>query len=129
MSQRIANINLLVRDYEEALSFYTTCLGFEIAEDIDNGEGRRWIRLLPRNSQDCALVLCKAETPLQQEIIGKQAGDAVLMILFTDNFQEDYDHMKAQGVVFLEEPRVEPYGTVVIFQDLYGNKWDLLEPR
>ncbi len=128
MKQRIASIALLVRDYDEAIAFYTKQMNFTLVEDTDLGEGVRWVRVMPPGAVETSLVLAKADTPQEQSQVGFQAGGRVLMILFTDDFWRDYEIMRVKGVIFHEEPRGEVYGTVAVFEDLYGNKWDLLEP-
>jgi catechol 2,3-dioxygenase-like lactoylglutathione lyase family enzyme len=127
MNRTIASISLLVRDYDEAIAFYTQSLGFSLLEDTDVGEGKRWVRVAPRGSNETSLLLAKAVTPEQESRIGDQTGGRVFLFLHTDDFWRDYNAMKARRVKFNEEPRMEPYGTVVVFEDLYGNKWDLLE--
>ena len=128
MKQRIANIALLVRDYDEAIAFYTKQMNFTLVEDTDLGEGVRWVRVMPPGAAETCLLLSRADTSEEQEQVGCQAGGRVWLILFTDNFRRDYETMRERGVVFHEELRSEVYGTVVVFEDLYGNKWDLLEP-
>ncbi len=127
MNQKIGCITLLVRDYDEAIVFYTKKLRFTLIEDTDLGGGKRWVVAAPPGSAECGLLLAKASSPAQVKSIGHQTGGRVFLFLHTDDFWRDYHNMKAQGVVFTEEPRKEAYGTVVVFEDLYGNKWDLLE--
>ncbi|MCX6380835.1 MAG: VOC family protein [Armatimonadetes bacterium] len=127
MSQKIGYIALLVREYDEAIAFYTNCLGFRIVEDTDLGGGRRWVLVAPQNTEGTALLLAKASTPEQTEHIGNQTGGRVFLFLHTSHFWRDYATMQERGVQFMEEPRQENYGTVAVFQDLYGNRWDLLE--
>jgi catechol 2,3-dioxygenase-like lactoylglutathione lyase family enzyme len=127
MKQTIGAISLLVRDYDEAISFYIGKLGFILIEDSDLGGGKRWVMVAPPGSGGTRLLLAKAVTTEQESRIGNQTGGRVFLFLHTDDFQRDYEAMKANGVQFLEEPRHESYGTVVVFEDLYGNKWDLLE--
>lgn len=127
MKQKIGGISLVVRDYDEAIYFYTNKLQFELVEDVDMGGGKRWITVAPPGSRETRLLLAKAVTPEQESRIGNQTGGRVFLFLHTDNFWRDYESMKAKGVRFLEEPRGESYGTVVVFEDIYGNKWDLLE--
>jgi catechol 2,3-dioxygenase-like lactoylglutathione lyase family enzyme len=129
MKQTIASLTLVVRDYDEAIRFYTHKLGFILLEDTGQGNGKRWVRVAPPNSQECSLLLAKAATPAQEKAIGNQTGGRVFLFLHTDDFWRDYQDMQRHGVVFLEEPRLEPYGIVAVFQDLYGNKWDLLEMK
>jgi len=127
MPQSIANIALVVKDYDEAIQFYTQKLNFKLIEDTPVGESKRWVLLTPRGSNGVNLLLAKADSAEQESRIGNQTGGRVFLFLHTDNFWRDYDAMKSKGVHFLEEPREEEYGTVVVFADLYGNKWDLLE--
>ena len=129
MKQKIANIALLVRDYDEAIAFYTQKLSFTLVENTDLGGGVRWVRVMPPGAAETSLVLAKAVTPEEQAQVGCQAGGRVWLILFTDDFWRDYEIMRVKGVIFHEEPRGEVYGTVAVFEDLYGNKWDLLEPK
>lgn len=129
MKQTIGAISLLVRDYDEAISFYTEKLHFELIEDTDMGGSKRWVTVSARGSCGTRLLLAKAVTPEQESRVGNQTGGRVFLFLHTDDFWRDYDAMKANGVHFLEEPRDESYGTVVVFEDLYGNKWDLLEMK
>ena len=127
--QTIGYVALLVRDYDEALAFFTACLRFELVEDTSRGEGKRWVVVAPPGNAGTALLLAKAATPEQESRIGNQAGGRVFLFLHTDDFWRDYNEMKSLGVRFVEEPRQEAYGTVVVFLDLYGNKWDLLQCR
>lgn len=129
MKQHIGAISLLVKDYDEAISFYTEKLNFELLEDTDRGGGKRWVVVAPPGSSETRLLLAKAVSPTQEFSIGNQTGGRVFLFLHTDNFWRDYESMKANGVHFLEEPRTETYGMVVVFEDLYGNKWDLLEQK
>ena len=129
MPQRIAAVTLVVRDYDEAIHFYTRQLGFELLEDTDQGQGKRWVLVAPPGSAGPALLLAQAATPEQTASIGRQTGGRVSFFLYTDSFAQDHARLLAQGVRFLEEPRHESYGTVAVFEDLYGNQWDLLEPR
>ena len=127
-SQLIAQITYLVREYDEAIAFFTQKLGFALVEDVNMGAGKRWVVLRPQNSTGTALLLARAATPDQSAVVGNQAGGRVFLFLHTDNFDRDHARMTAKGIRFLEPPRSEPYGTVAVFEDLYGNKWDLLEP-
>lgn len=127
-SQFIAQITYLVREYDEAIAFFAQKLGFALVEDTDMGAGKRWVVVRPPNSPGTALLLARAATPEQSAHIGNQAGGRVFLFLHTNNFQRDHSAMLANGIRFLEPPRSEPYGTVAVFEDLYGNKWDLLEP-
>jgi catechol 2,3-dioxygenase-like lactoylglutathione lyase family enzyme len=130
MKQRIANIALIVRDYDEAIAYYTGVLHFDLMEDTRLSAEKRWVLVAPPGSgnEGTRLLLAKAATPVQAACIGSQTGGRVFLFLYTDDFQRDYPRMKAAGVHFVEEPRHEPHGTVVIFEDLYGNRWDFIEP-
>ncbi|RAK67162.1 VOC family protein [Hymenobacter edaphi] len=127
MAQHLGNLTLLVRDYDEAIRYYVDVLGFELLEDTDRGEGKRWVRVAPASAGAPALLLAQAATDEQRAHIGNQAGGRVFLFLNTDDFQGDYARYQAAGVQFLEAPRHEDYGSVVVFADLYGNKWDLLQ--
>lgn len=127
MPQKIGYITYLVRDYAQAIEFFTGKLRFELVEDTDFGWGRRWVLVAPRGSQESRLLLARATSPEQERLVGDQSAGRVFLFLHTDDFWRDYREMKAAGVHFREEPRVESYGTVAVFEDLYGNKWDLLE--
>ena len=126
MKQSIGCVSLLVRDYDEAIAFYTRKLRFEVAEDTDQGGGRRWVLLRPPGSGETALLLAKAKNEEEQAGVGRQAGGRVFLFLHTDNFERDHADMVRSGVLFREKPRHEPYGTVAVFEDLYGNAWDLI---
>ncbi len=127
MSQKIGYISLLVRDYDEALAYFTNCLRFDVLEDTATGIDKRWVLVAPPHTLGTALLLARAATPEQVEQIGSQAGGRVFLFLHTSDFWNDYQAMRTQGVQFMEEPRREPYGCVAVFADLYGNRWDLLE--
>jgi catechol 2,3-dioxygenase-like lactoylglutathione lyase family enzyme len=124
--QHIGAIALVVGDYDEALAFYVGKLGFELIEDTPLGPSKRWVLVAPPGGETC-LLLAKAATPDQATRIGDQTGGRVFLFLHTDDFRRDHARMRDQGVVFLEAPRTEPYGTVAVFEDLYGNRWDLLQ--
>ena len=128
MKQSIAHITLVVRDYDEAIAFYTGALGFALLEDTALGGGKRWVRVAPRGASETALLLAQADGDAQRARIGDQTGGRVGFFLHTDDFDRDHAAMAARGVRFLEAPRREAYGTVAVFEDLYGNRWDLLEP-
>lgn len=125
--RRIAQIALVVRDYDEAIEWFGKALRFELLEDEPREVGKRWVRVGPAGAE-FSLLLARAATPEQERAIGNQSGGRVFLFLHTDDFRRDYMRMKAAGVRFTEEPRHESYGTVVVFLDLYGNKWDLLGP-
>jgi catechol 2,3-dioxygenase-like lactoylglutathione lyase family enzyme len=126
---RIVQLALLVRDYDEAIDFYTRALGFEVLEDSPRGNGKRWVRVGPAGNGGAALLLARAATPEQEIAIGNQSGGRVFLFIETDDFARDYARMQSEGVRFTEQPRQEAYGTVVVFLDLYGNKWDLIERK
>lgn len=128
MKQHVALVALLVRDYDEAIAFYTEALGFTLLEDTDLGGGKRWVRVAPPGAQGTALLLAQADGDEQARSIGQQTGGRVGFFLYTDDFWRDHAGMSERGVRFLETPRVEDYGTVAVFEDLYGNRWDLLQP-
>ncbi len=127
IKQNISNIALVVENYDDAIKFYTEKLNFQLIEDTDLGAGKRWVQIAPPNSNGTNLLLAQASNDEQNNAIGNQAGGRVFLFLQTNDFWRDYEHMKSQGVEFTEEPRVEEYGTVVVFKDLYGTKWDLLQ--
>ncbi|MCW8806776.1 MAG: VOC family protein [Rhodanobacter sp.] len=127
MNQHLGALALLVPDYDEAIAWYTRALGFELIEDTDLGGGKRWVLLAPPGSSETRLLLARATTLEQSSRIGNQTGGRVFLLLHTDDFQRDWQRMLAHGVPFREAPREEPYGTVAVFEDLYGNAWDLLQ--
>lgn len=128
MSRMIALVSVLVHNYDEAIAFYTRALRFELIEDTPLGNGKRWVVVGPPDSCGTALLLAQAATAEQSARVGDQTGGRVFLFLHTSDFWADYRHMQALGVRFTEQPREEPYGLVVVFQDLYGNKWDLVQP-
>lgn len=125
-ARRLAALSLVVREYDEAIDFFTRVLRFRLLEDTDLGGGKRWVRVAP--DQGAELLLARAATPEQQAAIGLQSGGRVFLFLHTDDFEGDVAHLRACGVRFTEAPRDEAYGRVVVFLDLYGNKWDLIQP-
>ncbi len=127
MTARIASVALVVPDYDEAIDFFCTVMGFRLTEDIDQG-AKRWVTVEPSGG-GVRLVLARANGPTQHAAIGNQAGGRVWLFLQTDDFDRDHARMTAAGVVFEEAPRVEPYGTVAVWRDPFGNRWDLIEPR
>ena len=128
MSRRLSLTALLVRDYDEAIDFYVGKAGFDLVEDADQGGGKRWVVVSP-GAASGALLLAKASGAEQAARIGDQTGGRVFLFLETDDFAGDHARMSAAGVRFVEPPRHEPYGSVAVFEDLYGNRWDLIEPR
>lgn len=127
--QRIAALALLVDDYDRAIAYYTAILGFRLVEDTPQGPGKRFVRVAPPGDGETSLLLAKAKNPEQAARIGDQTGGRVFLFLNTDDFRHDYAAYKAKGVDFTEAPREESYGTVVVFRDLYGNLWDLVQHR
>ena len=123
----LAAVSLLVRDYDEAIAFYVGRLGFDLSENVDQGH-KRWVRVTPRGGQ-ASLVLARATTTEQLARIGAQAGDRVWLFLETDDFDRDHAAFTAAGVRFRKPPRDEPYGKVAVFEDLYGNGWDLIQTK
>lgn len=129
MSQAIATIALVVADYDEAIAFYRDRVGFLVVQDIALGQGKRWVLLAPPGGCGARLLLARADGPEQEAVIGRQAGGRVMLFLETDDFAADHQRLLEAGITFLEAPRHEPYGSVAVFIDLYGNKWDLIQPR
>ncbi len=129
MTQCISAVALLVGDYDEAIDFYCDKLGFELIEDSELAPGKRWVLVAPPGSRETRLLLAKADGEGQTARIGDQTGGRVGLFLQTDDFYRDYEKMRSAGVAFLETPREEEYGTVAVFADLYGNKWDLIAYR
>lgn len=129
MKPCIALIALLVRDYDEAIAWYRDALGLQLLDDRDLGAGKRWVRMAPDGNTDFSLLLAEAAGPAQLACVGNQHGGRVGFFLHTDDFARDHARMATAGVAFEEVPRHEDYGTVAVFRDLYGNRWDLIEPR
>jgi catechol 2,3-dioxygenase-like lactoylglutathione lyase family enzyme len=128
MPQSLAHIAIVVRDYDEAIAFYCGVLGFELLEDTyQPAQDKRWVVVSPPGSSGCTLLLARASTPAQAECIGNQAGGRVFLFLRTDDFDRDYAKYSAAGVRFVRTPAVEEYGKVAVFEDVYGNKWDLVQ--
>ncbi|HJU72830.1 MAG TPA: VOC family protein [Gemmatimonadaceae bacterium] len=127
MPPALMKVSVVVRDYDEALAYYTEVLGFELLEDSPRAPDKRWL-VVGARGRGAALLLARAATPEQDRAVGNQTGGRVFLFLETDDFWRDYNAMRARGVQFIEEPRTEPYGTVAVFADLYGNKWDLVQP-
>ena len=125
--QTLGHVALVVRDYDEALAFFTRTLNFRVIEDTCLSEEKRWVLVAPPGSQGTSLLLARAATPEQVSRIGNQTGGRVFLFLHTDDFWRDYREMTARKVKFIRPPREEPYGTVAVFEDLYGNQWDLLQ--
>lgn len=127
MHQFIGAISLVIPDYDQAIDFYVNTLGFQLVEDTDLGDGKRWVLVAPPCSTETRLLLAKADSPAQTAAIGNQTGGRVFLFLNTDDFARDHAAFLSRGVQFLESPRSEPYGTVAVFRDPFGNKWDLIE--
>ncbi len=130
MKQSILHLALVVRDYDEAIAFYTQKLHFTLVEDTyQPAQDKRWVVVAPPGSSETTLLLARAATPEQEVFIGNQAGGRVFLFLQTDDFWRDYGEMVSRGIKFIREPKVEEYGTVAVFADLYGNLWDLIQRR
>jgi catechol 2,3-dioxygenase-like lactoylglutathione lyase family enzyme len=128
--QSLALVSLVVRDYDEALAFYVGTLGFTLVEDTTiEAQDKRWVVVAPPGATESRLLLARASDAQQRSRVGNQTGGRVFLFLHTDDIDRDYRAYRAQGVVFVREPREEPYGTVAVFKDLYGNLWDLIQPR
>jgi catechol 2,3-dioxygenase-like lactoylglutathione lyase family enzyme len=127
MNQHIAHIALVVKDYEEAIEFYTQKLGFTLVEDTVFSDTKRWVIVAPKNAKECGLLLAKAANEEQESRIGNQTGGRVFLFLHTDNFKRDYQNLLDNKIKIVREPSLEAYGTVAVFVDLYGNLWDLIE--
>ena len=133
MPQNLAHVSLLVSDYDQAIRFFTESLGFDLIEDSPSkdrdGNEKRWVLAAPRGSSGTNVLLAKASNEEESSRIGNQTGGRVFLFLYTDDFWRDYRAMSARGVKFVREPREEEYGTVAVFEDLYGNQWDLLQRK
>ncbi|GFZ77167.1 hypothetical protein GCM10011531_03090 [Aquaticitalea lipolytica] len=129
MEQQLAHISLLVNDYDEAISFYTQKLKFELVEDTKLSETKRWVIVKPKGTHGCSLLLAKAANEEQKSNIGNQSGGRVFLFLHTDNFERDYKNLINQDINIIRTPSIEAYGKVLVFADLYGNLWDLIEPK
>lgn len=127
MKQKIAHIALLVADYDEAISFYVDKLHFYLVEDTILSETKRWVLVAPKGSQDFSLLLAKADGAIQKQSIGNQSGGRVFLFLNTDNFDRDYQNLKDNNIEIVREPKTEAYGKVLVFKDIYGNLWDLIQ--
>lgn len=129
MKQKIAHIALVVEDYDKAIEFYTKKLDFLLIEDTQLSEDKRWVIVAPRGAKECSLLLAKAANKEQASSVGNQTGGRVFLFLFTDDFRRDYKNMLDKGIKFVREPEQMEYGMVAVFEDLYGNRWDLIEPN
>jgi len=126
---RISLFTVTVRDYDEAIAFYTRQLGFELLEDTDLGQGKRWVRVRPRGADGTGILLARATSDAQLASVGHQTGGRVFVFLETDDFERDYQAYVARGVSFVRQPETTPNGRVAVFEDLYGNRFDLIQPR
>lgn len=129
MKQYLAKIALVVQDYDEAIEFYTQKLHFDLLEDTSMSETKRWVVVAPKGSNECSLLLAKSSNEEQSNRIGNQTGGRVFLFLHTDDFDRDYQNLIHHNIQIIREPSVEPYGKVAVFADLYGNLWDLVEPK
>lgn len=129
MNQRIVHLALVVKDYNEAIAFYTQKIGFELIEDTALSETKRWVLVKPKGNGACSLLLAKAANEEQEKAIGNQTGGRVFLFLHTDDFRRDYEKLVQNGVKFIREPSEQAHGTVAVFEDLYGNLWDLIQPK
>ena len=129
MNQHIAHIALVVNNYDEAIKFYTEKLNFTLIEDTKLSETKRWVMVAPKGNGQCCLLLAQAATDEQKSRVGNQTGGRVFLFLYTDDFWSDYNNMLEKKIIFVRPPVEEPYGTVAVFEDLYGNLWDLIEPK
>jgi len=128
MKQEIAHITLVVKDYDEAIKFYTQKLNFDLVIDEKQSVNKRWVVVKPKGSQGCSILLAKGENETQRSRIGNQTGGRVFLFLYTDNFQRDHQNLLVKKVKIIREPITEEYGNVLVFEDLYGNLWDLIQP-
>ncbi len=128
MNQRIAHIALVVKNYDEAIEFYTKKMHFDLIEDTDLGDGKRWVLVRPKGDSNCCLLLAEPINERQAKSIGNQTGGRVFLFLYTDNFERDYQNLLENNIEIIQPPVVETFGTVAVFSDLYGNWWDLIEP-
>lgn len=128
MKQYIAHISLVVKDYDEAIEFYTKKLHFNLIEDTKLSDTKRWVRIAPKGSKECCLLLAKAANDEQLKTVGNQTGGRVFLFLYTESFERDYKNLITQNITIVRQPTTEIYGTVAVFEDLYGNLWDLIQP-
>lgn len=128
MKQHLAHIAIVVKDYDEAIKFYTDVLDFQLLEDTALSAEKRWVLVAPPGAKECALLLAKAANEEQKKSIGNQTGGRVFLFLFTDDFWRDFEKYSERNVKFIRQPVEEAHGTVAVFEDLYGNKWDLIQP-
>ncbi|WP_338874329.1 VOC family protein [Spirosoma sp. SC4-14] len=129
MYQRIAHIALIVENYDDAIEFYTQKLDFRLLEDTKLSDDKRWVMVAPKGAKECCLLLAKAANEQQAAFVGNQTGGRVFLFLFTDDFWGDYEKLQSREIKFVRPPQDFEYGTVAVFEDLYGNMWDLIEPN
>jgi len=129
MNRKIAHVTLVIRDYDEAIDFYVNKLKFNLVEDTVLDQSKRWVLVSPYSDHSCSLLLAKASTNNQEKAIGNQSGGRVFLFLNTDNFKRDFQNLIDNNIKIVREPKEEPYGIVAVFEDLYGNLWDLIEPK
>jgi len=129
MKQRLAHIAIVVNDYDEAIKFYTEKLHFDMVEDTQLSETKRWVLVRPKGSNECCLLLAKAANEEQRSRVGNQTGGRVFLFLHTDNFERDYQNLLDHQIEIVRQPQREEYGTVAVFKDLYGNLWDMISPN
>ena len=129
MKQLLAKIALVVKDYDEAIAYYTQKLNFELKEDTKLSDTKRWVVISPPGSKGCEILLAQATNDRQLAAVGNQTGGRVFLFLYTDNFYRDYNNMVTNKIKFVRPPSQEPHGTVAVFEDLYGNLWDFIEPE
>ncbi|PHQ57690.1 MAG: hypothetical protein COC16_00090 [Lutibacter sp.] len=129
MSKKIAQVTLLVKNYDEAIDFYVNKLKFDLVEDSMLDKNKRWVLVSPNVENSCSLLLAEASNEIQKNAIGKQSGGRVFLFLHTDNFKKEYQNLLNNNIKIVREPIDEPYGTVAVFEDLYGNLWDLIQPN
>ena len=129
MNRKLAHVAVVVRNYDEAIAFYTRVLGFRLVEDTDLGGGKRWVLVTPGAPEECCVLLAQAANAEQLSRVGNQTGGRVFLFLHTDDFWRDYNSLRSQAVEFVREPKEESYGTVAVFRDLYGNLWDLIQRK
>lgn len=127
MNRRLVHISILVDDYDKAIRFYTEKLDFELISDTRLSDKKRWVLVKPKGQGDCSILLAKADGELQQAFVGNQTGGRVFLFMTTDNFERDFMNLKKMNIKIVREPLDEAYGRVAVFEDLYGNKWDLIE--
>ena len=129
MKQQLVNVAIVVDNYDDAIEFYTKKLHFDLIEDTQLSPTKRWVLVAPKNSEGCRLLLAQSSNEEQQSRVGNQTGGRVFLFLHTDDFERDYQNLKEHNIKIIRERVQENWGTVVVFEDLYGNKWDLIEPR